>query len=346
MTSVGVTFEVATVPVEEVYIRTSTVRELAQTIADQAGGKVLKTTEPEGTIEPALKNGFVGAAFQAYNQHMNLVLSPDDVWVAITTAFANYVDRHAEEMRHHFVTHKGKKELVVYSVGSITTANYDDLINQMSNKIDENTKAETRKWLESDFSTTTSISRTVSKVVLMGAMKNYFSYKMCLMCGLPSVTLLGTLQDWQEIRTRVDRLSSYGVTELNTWAEVLGHVIDEFVSAYQGKVDKDFWNRITHESGGGSGPTYLEGWILAFMPWTDEGKFILSPLSHVLSTHSYGFMDTNDVPASAVEVPVIINDNGTEYQTIFYAGAIAATYDASKNRIKPSLDWGFIDVTK
>lgn len=52
----------------------------------------------------SLGNGFIGSAVSAYNLHHHLVLSPDQVWVAITTAFANFVDRHAEEMRHHFVS--------------------------------------------------------------------------------------------------------------------------------------------------------------------------------------------------------------------------------------------------
>jgi len=180
----------------------------------------------------------------------------------------------------------------------------------------------------------------------MGAMKNYFSYKMCLCCGLPGVTLEGTLEDWQEIRNRVTRLATYQIPDLSSWSEVLGYVLDQFVASYQGKVDKDFWNRIAHKTGGGSGPRYLEGWILAFVPWTDGGSYILNSLETIKSTNSYGKMDTNDIPVSAVEVPVKIDDNGTEYDTVFYAGALLPSYDASKNTMKASLDWALIDVSK
>jgi len=36
----------------------------------------------------------------------------------------------------------------------------------------------------------------------------------------------------------------------------------------------EFWNKIADYHGGGSGPTYLSGWITAFSPWSSEGKWI------------------------------------------------------------------------
>ena len=40
-----------------------------------------------------LTNGFVGSCMAAYNHHYHLSLSPDDVWIAITTSLARYVMR-------------------------------------------------------------------------------------------------------------------------------------------------------------------------------------------------------------------------------------------------------------
>jgi len=343
----GVTFTISDTTPSDVKYQQMTVKELVdQRLGKKLNGTVLKTTNPEHPVRCFLPNGMVNAALSAYSSHHHLILSPDSVWVTITTAFANFVDRNAEQMRNMFVAHDGMKELVVYGGGSIQSANYDHLIHLISEKIEENTKYDIRNWLECNFSTTDVKSRTISKIVLMGAMKNYFSYKMCLCCGLPGVTLEGTLEDWQEIRNRVTRLATYQIPDLSSWSEVLGYVLDQFVASYQGKVDKDFWNRIAHKTGGGSGPRYLEGWILAFVPWTDGGSYILNSLETIKSTNSYGKMDTNDIPVSAVEVPVKIDDNGTEYDTVFYAGALLPSYDASKNTMKASLDWALIDVSK
>jgi hypothetical protein len=53
------------------------------------------------------------AYLAAYNAHEDLVLSPDDIWLMITIYYARYVVDHAEQMRHLFVAHEGKKTLVV-----------------------------------------------------------------------------------------------------------------------------------------------------------------------------------------------------------------------------------------
>jgi len=78
-------------------------------IADQKKGELLISTEPLNTIRSSLGNSFVGAIFDAYSHHYKLVLRPDDLWLTIVIAFANYVNYHAEEMRDCFVTHDGKK---------------------------------------------------------------------------------------------------------------------------------------------------------------------------------------------------------------------------------------------
>jgi hypothetical protein len=343
----GITFTVADVKPGISHHHGATVSEVVNgSLVKRVGGKLIRSTqETQHSVQPSLGNGFVGAALDAYNQHHVLVIRPDDVWVTITTSLANYIDRHAEEMRNLFVSHEGKIQLVAYSGGDIYSCNYNSLISQISDLVDKNTKDDIRDWIECNFSTTTTTTKIVSKVVLMGAMKNYFSYKFCLCCGLPAVKLEGTVDDWKEIRKRVDRLATWKQNELTAWSQVLAHVLDHFVNAFEGKIDKDFWNRIAHQTGGGSGPRYLEGWILSFIPWTDGGSFVLDPLPTILATNKFGRMNTNDVPASAVEVPVTIDDNGKEYKTTLYAGALVSDFDKEKNEMRCSLDWALIDVT-
>ena len=53
------------------------------------------------------------AYLAAYNAHEDLVLSPDDIWLMITIYYSHYVVKNAEQLRHVFVEHEGKKELVV-----------------------------------------------------------------------------------------------------------------------------------------------------------------------------------------------------------------------------------------
>ena len=329
--------------------KTKTMAEMMKTnkVMKKKERVLLQTTE-EANTETSLGNGFVGTAFQAYSKHCHLVISPDSVWIAIITALASYIDRHPEEMRDIFVSHQGKKELVVYGKGNIKSANYAGLIEQLVELIGKETKDNYKDWLECSFTTTTPLTKTVSKIVVMGAMKNYFNYKICLECGLPMVTLEGTVDDWKEIRTRAARLGQMKSKELSDWAIILGGeggVLDHFVDAFEGKIDKHWWNSIALCEGEGSGSPDLTGWILAFCPWDDDGTFILQNPKE--NKGSYGEINSNDIPASTVEVPVTIDDNGTTYKTLFYAGNIHTKMEKSEPYLKLSSvqDWALIDIT-
>ena len=55
-------------------------------------------------------------------------------------------------------------------------------------------------------------------------------------------------------------------------------------------VDKDFWNRVAHIIGGGSGPRHLAGWVLAFVAFDDKGHYILNDVDKIKKTNDFGTM--------------------------------------------------------
>lgn len=95
----------------------------------------------------------------------------------------------------------------------------------------------------------------------------------------------------------------------------------------------------------GSGSDYLSGWALVFTPF-EKGKFLLNNNSDTIDKKGYGKIIFGGIPTTTVEVPVFVNDNGKEYNTILYTGAIVSSYDKKNNQIKPSYDWCLIDITK
>lgn len=50
-------------------------------------------------------------------------------------------------------------------------------------------------------------------------------------------------------------------------------------------------------------------------------------------------LDTNDIPTGIVEVDVKINDNGTEYNSIMFAGHMAAEIKGDGCTVQPNLGW-------
>ncbi|MCO5575788.1 hypothetical protein L7F22_029593 [Adiantum nelumboides] len=69
-------------------------------------------------------HGLVGALFQTYSHHHNLIICSDDIWLAILVQFGCYGDAYAEAFRSLFVAHQGKKELTISQTGSLGSADY------------------------------------------------------------------------------------------------------------------------------------------------------------------------------------------------------------------------------
>jgi hypothetical protein len=218
----------------------------------------------------ASKFGLVSTVMHAYNWHHNLVIRPDDIWIAILVQFNLYVNAHAEELRHLFVEHEGKKELVIDAIGSRYTVDFGDMSRQMGQLIQKNVlDADLRSWLVPDFTTTTINDQIVASVVMMATLAAYFAYTFRMLCGIPSVTLLGEKQDWEKLLKKIDKLLGYG-HPTTKWHELLKPILSRFVAAFDApdsQANLDFWANIAsvemNGSGGGDGGL-LSGWITAF----------------------------------------------------------------------------------
>jgi hypothetical protein len=88
-----------------------------------------------------------------------------------------------------------------------------------------------------DFSTTSPAIRTAGEVALMDTYESYFSYGFRCVCGIPKITLTGSLADWERIRARVEVLATYG---LEWWVARLRPLLDEFTRTLEGAGDPEF----------------------------------------------------------------------------------------------------------
>ncbi|RYO45002.1 hypothetical protein AA0113_g10547 [Alternaria arborescens] len=300
-------------------------------------------------------NGFVHAAFTAYSWHHHLVIRPEDVWFAILSQLNVYINANAEALRDHFVSHQGQKELRVKEVGNIHTVDFGMLARRMTALIQENVKdPDLRDWIMPAFSTTTVTDRTTAAVLMMGSMKAYFKYKCRLKCGIPTVTLLGERADYEDILKRLEKLPELG-PEASTFADLLRPVLRNFIATFdpeQSAVSHDFWSKIAHRLGGGSGPSYLGGWLTAFCFWNDKGECMYDQKGPrnpwetdsdrlELDGVSYHEVDISDIPNGFASVPVLVDDNGKEYKTKMIAGSLGikvTSKDSSQAGTEEKLD--------
>ncbi len=310
----------------------------------EAAGEIVADSACESNYyEAEFGNGFVGAIFDSYCKHHNLVLRPDDVWLAIMTQFSLYVNCHAEELRGHFVAHEGKIAIEAYGDGSLYNADWPRMMNDLTLKCTEYLKdPEIRGWILPNFSTTRDKDVTIHSIVMMSALQSYFTWRCYLECGIPRLTLLGEIEDWQKIRDRVDRLDRYDLAdkEMSQWKALLIPVLDEFVAAFKDpeNANLDFWKRICHYIPGGSGPSYISGWVTVFCIFGAKG-WIRDTSPHRFPPGTlWPWRETGQVPTGMVSVPVEINDNGTELAAKMFAGHLAYT-SPSENTVQPSPEW-------
>ena len=288
-------------------------------------------------------NGFVKGTIEAYNQHHHLVIRPEDVWFAILTQFSSYVNAHSEELRDKFVAHEGQKELEIKMVGTRYSVDFGWFAEEMGRLLEKNVvDPELREWILPSFTTTTREDSVVASVLMMGTLQKYFSYSCCIMCGLPSVTLLGTEGDWENILLRLEKLKTYG-KEPTIWYNLLRPILARFVKSFQSPDSEevlDFWQKVVHQYNMGSGPTYLSGWITAFCFFDENGKMLYrdpGPRKDKIEPNwnrsrypyleldgtAYSRIGTNDVPNGYSSVPVKVDDNGYEFGAMMYAGSTA-----------------------
>jgi len=186
--------------------------------------------------------------------------------------------------------------------------------------------------LTADFSTTTAAEKIASEITIMESMKAYFDYVlMYLGCGIPEVTLLGTAEDWQKIIDKTKKLEKY---DLKWWTDELEPVLQEFVNASQGKINKEFWLNVfnveRYKAGSGSAQK-IDGWIVKFFPYGSDGK----------RKSLYQIESSGDLPEEIVKVDMLYIDTTTNAITPLelWAGFFGLEQNTANFALTPKIGW-------
>ncbi len=284
---------------------------------------------------------FIDTALRAFAHHYPLIIRPDDLWILFSYAFARHVNANAEALRSRFVAHQGKTHLLIDAKlvpGTSSAEEWERIVfPDFSNQIKEHIGAETHEMLTKGFSTTCASDKASFEITLMTAVRKYFTYDLMTFCGIPWIELQGTLQDWESLRMRATKM--WGEF-MPAYAGVLIPVLDQFVEAYQGKVDHLFWQSMVKriENGEGSGPsTTISGWINLLYPYMREGKnnWLLRWQDMY---NSYGCAP-DEFPTVVSSVPVEWNYFGETISLHFHAGTFGYQQDPESLALSTITGW-------
>merc|ERR1712226_1832981 len=196
-------------------------------------GKIETNSKLDGNVIAAdfsRYNMLAWTVYRAFYEHYPITLSPDVIWITIAQGFAQHVNNNAEDLRSCFVEHEGKKQIVISRPEFVKGSPNNDwpgVFPEFSEKIAANVKDPgLTKVIECTFSTTGPVEQITSQITLMDSMKSYFEYVMMCGCGIPSVELTGTVEDWRAIKQKALALREY---DLEWWIDELVKVLDHFI---------------------------------------------------------------------------------------------------------------------
>ena len=324
-----------------------------QAVADLLSSPIESCSRYRGQLVAEVRSHpLIAALHAAFSYHHPICLSPDMIWLTLTQGLATHINVNAEELRHHFVQHEGKLKIKVirddFVKGSPENP-WSEVFTEFSEKIREHI-GEAHTLIVADFSTTGSIERAASEVVLLDAMQSYFEYEVHTRCGIPTITLEGTVEDWRSIAQRVEEFARF---DLEWWVKAVRPILEQFVAASAGSVDRKFWDSIyKYQGAAGSGSPYITGWITKLFPYlvnryakyqrnyyskTTQPLYLRNPWLD--SNRERRGPARDDFPNLPSKVPFKWIYLGTTYDMEFIAGIIGVSQDQKSLCLRPEIGW-------
>ena len=286
--------------------------------------------------------------YSAYENHYPIRLTPDIIWLLIVQGFAQHVNFNAERLREKFVNFKGKKELEIiiskyHSYKQMKSKDYEDLFENLSEKIKENVGEELINTLDFNFSTSNRITKVVGYASIMSTLKKYFKYiGFCHVCNYPYILLEGKLEDWKSVLKKTKKLSKY---DLEEWVSSLEIPLNEIIKAKKGIINRGFWKKILYPDKVDERveiETYkyktiqvdaINGWLLTFFPYFEDGSFRFGT--------SLKTKDLWRLPKRLLETPLLMkSDDEGEIPTTIYSGFLGMKVDKEKdNLVTAEIGW-------
>lgn len=297
-------------------------------------GSLEKTSQFPDSLVTYGDHPFLNGILTAYKTHRPIVISPDIVWLLISQGFAKHISNNAEEFRKEIVNFENKKNLTIISqdieLGN-PNSSWEAVFPQFSRQICDYTRKELIEVLTADFTTTTPTTKIVSEITVMETVKEYFNYKVIMVgCGIPKITIEGTVKDWEKVLEKTEYISKYSLT---WWTNELQPILKQIIEAKKGKFDKSFWINMVkaHTEKKYGSPTTIDGWIIKFFPYTKEGKKTdLKPITKI-----------DNLASELVKVPFILKDevHHKSYNMEFWAGFIGLTQNRNDFALRPEIGW-------
>ena len=294
------------------------------------------------------KSSLIQGLVLAYKNHYPITITPDMIWILVLQGFSRFMEKYENLVRERFVNFQGKKDLKIerlaYSPATATKEVWDGIIKEFVEKIGKHVGQECIDNLECNFSTTSQVAQVTSQVAIMSAMKQYFNYKVLMAgCGISSITLEGSIQDWEKIKSKLEFLSTKA---LKWWTKHLIPIIDNIIATKKyynskGKLNEEliqFWKGMIRLKGRGDlyEPHLINGWIVKFIPNLSNEK-----------PEVYEEIYETQIPDQIISCPMELTwlsmmGKKVEYKCSLFSGFYGMVQDKKTFNVRPVIGYAIV----
>lgn len=286
----------------------------------------------KGEYPVATVSLLVQAAHRAFGEHLPLSLAPEVLWYAICHEVAIHVKQDPRAHAKWFTTRPDEKVKIDVRDDSLVYGSPDNnwgrLLGLFRGPLREHVPAPTAALFLPTFSTTTPESEVAVLVAFMDVVSEYYTFGFVTECGIPSVRLEGTPEDWRLLVQSASALAE-AFPGLRPYFTDLVPVLKEIAATAVGAdPDPDFWKSL-YKFGGGSGGPFVNGWITSLFAHVPNGRGFAPKRTYDWrkSASSYGGFHTNDFPAHVSTVPATWTYHDREIPMGFAAGILGVDHD-------------------
>lgn len=286
----------------------------------------------------AFAHGFAAAAIKAYDLHLPLCIDVEAAKLTIIQQFGIHVNENSEALRNRIVNHEGKKEILVRRDDFVKGGNnpWHEVFGQFGDTVKSLVKdPELVAQIQHANSTTTPITQAAMDIALLDVFQKYFEYTMQTLCGIPSITILGTVDDWIALKSLVEYLARF---DFEWYTSKLLPILDEFILAARETSNVEFWKNMVRTQDHGSGSPKYYGWMKYFFAYKSEcGKYV--KYEHDDSS----YIQTQDLSGGISSVPFTWKYYDREIRMKFLSGFFALGINA-RGEIYPEIGWIIQDL--
>ena len=288
----------------------------------------------------------------AYLHHFPIVINPNIFWLMILQGFSRHmeINNNSERIRYKFVDFEGKKRISIETGINLFMASDEQWISVIEKLLNE-----TLKYIKiakpildkfnQKFSTSTKEAEIANNATILSSFKKYFAYSLLGTCGIPEITIEGSIEDWELLYEKVIELGNLD-EEIVFWTDELKVIIKKIIETLETKRPNiSFFKNIVQnvDKSRECKPDLINGWIIKFIPYDKDNN------KCKFNSPNFNGLNVDQLPTQIVNLPFSLknmNKKGyvNKYEAEIYSGFFGVKQDRETLAIKPIIGYAIVEV--